>query len=70
MNAMKKKKNFTVSDGQFVLKLEPAEEGGYIVTSPFQPELITEAETLDDAFEMANDAIKSLRESRAKLRQR
>ncbi len=64
---MKKKTDFTVSDGDLVLHLEIAEEGGYIVTSPFEPELITEAESLEDAFDMARDAIKALRASRAKL---
>ena len=64
---MKKRAKFTVSDGELVLSLESAEEGGYVITSPFEPELITEAETLEDAFEMARDAIKALRDSRAKL---
>jgi hypothetical protein len=32
---------YTISDGQLVLTLEPAEEGGFIVTSPLDPELIT-----------------------------
>lgn len=62
-----KKKNFTVSDGDLVLNLELAEEGGYIVTAPFEPELITEAESLEDAFAMARDAIKALRASRSKM---
>ncbi len=64
---MKKKNHFTVSDGELVLHLECADEGGYIVTSSFEPELITEAETLEEAFAMARDAIKALRASRAKL---
>jgi len=64
---MKKKSAFTVSDGDLVLILEAAEEGGYIVTAPFEPELITEAESLEEAFLMAKDAIKALRVSRAKL---
>jgi antitoxin HicB len=64
---MKKKNVFTVSDGDLVLQLECAEEGGYIVTSPFEPELITEAETLEEAFTMAKDAIKALRASRTKI---
>jgi hypothetical protein len=64
---MKKKNCFTVSDGALVLELESAEEGGYVVTSPFEPELITEAETLEEAFTMARDAIKGLRASRAKM---
>ena len=64
---MRKKSTFTVSNGDLVLNLEPAEEGGYLVTSPFEPELITEAESLEDAFVMARDAIKALRASRVKL---
>lgn len=58
---------FTVSDGNLVLVLESAEEGGYVVTSPFDPELITEAETLEEAFQNAYDAAEALREGRAKL---
>ena len=50
-----------------VLTLEPAEEGGYVVTSPFDPELITEAGSLDEAFENARDAAHALNESRSKL---
>jgi antitoxin HicB len=61
------KKSFTVMDGKLVLKLEPAEEGGYIVTSPLDPELITEAETLEEAFVNASDALQALRESRVEL---
>lgn len=64
---MKKTNTFTVSNGGLVLHLEPAEEGGYLVTSPFEPELITEAESLEEAVAMAQDAIKALRASRAKL---
>ena len=64
---MKKTSSFTVSNGALVLNLEPAVEGGYLVTSPFEPELITEAESLEEAFVMAQDAIKALRASRAKL---
>ena len=67
---MKKSNNFTVSNGELVLNLEVTKEGGYIVTSPFEPELITEAESLEEAFVMANDAIKALRDSRATLHRR
>ena len=65
-----KKTSFTVSDGKLVLRLQSAEEGGYVVTSPLDPELITEAETLEEAFENARDAAKALRESRAKMLKR
>jgi len=58
---------YTVSDGDLVLTLEEAKEGGYVVTSPMDPELITQAETLEEAFEMARDASDALKESRKKL---
>ena len=51
---------YTVSDGKLVLNLEMAEEGGYVVTSPLDPELITEADTIDDAFANARDAAQAL----------
>ena len=41
---------YTVSDGKLVLNITVAEEGGYLVTSPLDPELITEAETIEEAF--------------------
>jgi predicted RNase H-like HicB family nuclease len=60
-------RRYTVSDGKLVLNLEPAEEGGYIVTSPLDPELITEAETLEKAFENARDAARVLKQGRVKI---
>ena len=41
---------------ELVSYLWPAEEGGYDVTSPLDPGLITQAETLEEAFVMAYDA--------------
>lgn len=35
----------------------PAEEGGYIVTCPALPGLVTEGDTLEEARAMARDAI-------------
>jgi hypothetical protein len=61
---------YTVSDGKLVLTLEAAEEGGYIVTSPLDPELITEAETIEEAFANARDAAQALKCSRVKLLRR
>ena len=60
-------KRYRISDGKLVLTLEEADEGGYIVTSPLDPELITESETVSEAFANARDALKALRRSRAKL---
>lgn len=59
-------KSYTVSDGSLVLTLTPASEGGFIVTSPLEPELVTEAESVPEAFSMAKDAIRSLRAARTK----
>lgn len=58
---------YTVSDGKVVLNLEAAGEGGYIVSSPLDPELITEAETIDEAFANARDAARALKRARRKL---
>ena len=63
-------KRYTVSDGKLMLNLEEAEEGGYIVTSPLNPELITQAETIAEAFANARDAAKALNQSRARLMRR
>ena len=60
-------KRYTVSDGKLVLNFEEAEEGGYIVTSPLDPELITQAENIEEAFANARDAAKCLKQSRARL---
>ena len=61
---------YTVSDGKLALNLEEAEEGGYIVTSPLDPELITQAETIEEAFANARDAAQALKQARVKLLRR
>ncbi len=60
---------YIVTDGEMVLELHVAEEGGYTVTSPFMKGLVTEANTLEEAFEMARDAATGLVEVRARLKQ-
>ena len=60
-------KQYTISDGKLVLTLREAREGGYIVTSPLDPELITEAESVEEAFANARDALHALTRSRARL---
>lgn len=65
--ARKKNKTYTVSDGKLILTLEEAAEGGFIVRSPMDPELITEADSVAGAFEMARDALQGLRETREML---
>ncbi len=49
------------------LRWRKRREGGYLVTSPMDPELVTEAETVAEAFEMARDAMKTMKEGRSKL---
>lgn len=61
----KKPTKYTVTDGELVLVLEP-EDGWYCVTSPFNPEIITQARTLEEAFEMARDVIQTYKDYRAK----
>jgi antitoxin HicB len=47
----------------YTLLFEPAEEGGYVVTCPALPGLVTEGDTLEEAREMAKDAIRAYLES-------
>lgn len=42
------------------LLFEPQPEGGFTVTSPLLPELVTEGETVADATENARDALASV----------
>lgn len=61
--------HYTVSDGELVLFLWPAEEGGYDVTSPLDPALITQAETVEESFVNARDAWELLKSTRMKISQ-
>ena len=54
-------KHYAARDGELLLFLGPAEQGGYNVTSPLDPGLITQAETVEEAFVMAHDAMELLR---------
>jgi len=44
------------------LVLSPQPEGGYTVTSPVVPELVTEGDTVDEALEHVPDALKAVLE--------
>lgn len=48
---------------QFTVLFEPAEEGGYVVTCPALPGLVTEGDTLEEARAQAEDAIRGYLES-------
>jgi len=45
------------------LVLEPQPEGGYVVTCPLLPELISEGESMQSALQNANDALAALVEA-------
>ncbi|MDX6384207.1 MAG: antitoxin HicB, partial [Blastocatellia bacterium] len=47
----------------FTMVFEPAEEGGYVVTCPALPGLVTEGDTLEEARLMAEDALRGYLES-------
>ena len=42
------------------LVLTPQPEGGYTVTSPLLPELVTEGDSLDEALENVKDAFQAV----------
>jgi len=45
------------------LVLTPQPEGGYTVTSPLLPELVTEGDTVDDALANVRDALAAVIEA-------
>ena len=51
------------------LILEPQSEGGYTVTCPLLPNLITEADTLEDVIPNISDALSALIEAYQDLNQ-
>jgi antitoxin HicB len=60
----KKPTKYTVTDGELVLVLEQEGEW-FCVTSPFNPDVVTQARTVEEAFEMARDVIAQFEEDRA-----
>jgi antitoxin HicB len=56
-------KQETSSEYSFTVFFEPAAEGGYVVTCPALPGLVTEGDTLAEARKMARDAIRAYLES-------
>ena len=46
-------------DFVYTIHLEPAEEGGYVVTVPALPPVITQGDSYDEAIAMAEDAIRT-----------
>ena len=60
---MRWKETVETKEYRFTVLFEPAEEGGYVVTCPALPGLVTEGDTLEDARAMAQDAIRAYLES-------
>lgn len=54
-------RKYNVSDGKLVLTLTEDKSGGFIITAPMWPGLITKAESLEDSFDEARGAITNLR---------
>lgn len=53
----------SVTEYSYTVLFEPADEGGFVVTCPALPGLVTEGDTLEEAREMARDAIQAYLES-------
>ncbi len=52
-----------ITEYRYTVVYEPAEEGGYVVTVPALPGLVTEGDSLEEAREMVKDAIRGYLES-------
>ncbi len=48
-------KQYTVCDGKLVLTVKESKDGGYVVSSPLDPELFSEGDSLDEAIENARE---------------
>jgi len=57
------RKKYTVTDGTLVLNLIPGEKGWFTVEAPFESGVITQAKSIEEAFENAYDARKALEDS-------
>jgi antitoxin HicB len=52
-----------MAEYSYTVLFEPAEEGGFVVTCPALPGLVTEGDTMEEARAMAQDAIRAYIES-------
>ena len=53
----------SMAEYSYTVLFEPAEEGGFVVTCPALPGLVTEGDTMEEARTMAQDAIRAYIES-------
>lgn len=65
-NKQKDVRQRATTEYNFTVFVEPALEGGYVVTCPALPGLVTEGHTLAEARRMARDAIRGYMESLVK----
>jgi len=63
---MNRREVVTAHQYRYTVLFEPAEEGGYVVTCPSLPGLVTEGDTLEEARANAAEAIRGYLESLAK----
>jgi predicted RNase H-like HicB family nuclease len=61
--AIRRRKPVKTKEYSYTVFFEPAEEGGYVVTCPALPGLVTEGDTLKEARAMARDAIRTYLET-------
>lgn len=52
-----------MAEYSYTVLFEPADEGGFVVTCPALPGLVTEGDTMEEARAMAQDAIRAYIES-------
>ena len=64
--ARTKKRGDRVTQYHYTVVFEPALEGGYVVSVPALPGLVTEGDTLEEARAMVKDAIRGYIESLVK----
>jgi antitoxin HicB len=62
---MSRREFVTAHQNRYTVLFEPAEEGGYVVTYPSLPGLVTEGDTLEEVRAMAAEAIRGYSEALA-----
>ena len=55
---------------KLTLVLDPQPEGGYVVTCPLLPEVVTEDEDVQEALQNANDALAAIVDAFKQLNKR
>jgi len=60
---IRRRKTLDITEYRYTAVFEPADEGGFVVTVPALPGLVTEGDSLEEAREMVKDAIRGYLES-------